>query len=263
VNGGAQEGWKPWSAPVALVFGIAMALVADSLITIPAVALGVNANNPPGWLVIVDSVVQDGCLVGAAWLFASRIATPRPRQFGLVPIRLWSGFKYVAFGYAAFFAVTLIWVALVGSTKEQVLQQLGANNGSLGVLFAGIFTCAIAPICEELFFRGFFFRAVRNWKGFWPAAIITGIFFGGIHIGSAPAADLVPLGLLGVILCVVYERSGSLLPCIAIHVTNNSLAFGGQENWTVAGTLLLLVLAFALVWSLLSPTIRWDAHSKM
>ena len=42
------------------------------------------------------------------------------------------------------------------------------------------------------------------------AAILTGILFGAAHLGSAPAQYLVPLGLFGVILCVVRWRTGSL-----------------------------------------------------
>ena len=54
----------------------------------------------------------------------------------------------------------------------------------------------VAPIAEEFFFRGFFFGALRNWRGLWPAAIITGLVFGAIHVGSAEAAFLLPLALL-------------------------------------------------------------------
>ena len=41
------------------------------------------------------------------------------------------------------------------------------------------------------------FTALRNWKGIWPAAILTGLVFGGIHAGSSPAGFLVPLAVLG------------------------------------------------------------------
>ena len=37
--------------------------------------------------------------------------------------------------------------------------------------------------------------------------------------------------MLGILLCLVYEWSGSLYPCIALHVLNNAIAFGTDENW--------------------------------
>ena len=46
----------------------------------------------------------------------------------------------------------------------------------------------------------------------WPAAIITGLVFGGVHAGSAPVVDLVPLAGLGFGLCLLYRYTGSLYP---------------------------------------------------
>jgi membrane protease YdiL (CAAX protease family) len=86
-------------------------------------------------------------------------------------------------------------------------------------------------MAEEFFFRGFYFTALRNWKGLWPAAILTGITFGAIHVGSSPVGYLVPLAVLGFLLCLLYVRTGSLYPCIALHCTNNSIAFGVSQHW--------------------------------
>jgi len=73
------------------------------------------------------------------------------------------------------------------------------------------------------------------------------VVFGGIHAGSAPLVDLVPLAFLGFALCVLYRRTGSLYPCIATHVINNSIAFGGLENWTAGQTVLLMLASLATV----------------
>jgi membrane protease YdiL (CAAX protease family) len=89
----------------------------------------------------------------------------------------------------------------------------------------------LAPVAEELFFRGYFFTALRNWKGVWPAAILTGVVFGAIHAGSAPVGYLVPLAVFGFALCLLYWRTGSLYPCIVLHALNNSLAFGVSQGW--------------------------------
>ena len=65
------------------------------------------------------------------------------------------------------------------------------------------------------------FTSLRNWKGTWPAAVITGLIFGGVHAGSAPALDLAPLAALGFGLCLLYRYSGSLYPCFGAHALNN------------------------------------------
>jgi membrane protease YdiL (CAAX protease family) len=90
----------------------------------------------------------------------------------------------------------------------------------------------VAPLGEEIFFRGYFFAALRNWRGWLPAAVITGLVFGAIHIGSSPIGFTVPLAFFGFLLCVLYQRTGSLYPCIALHALNNSFAFGLTQDWT-------------------------------
>ena len=110
------------------------------------------------------------------------------------------------------------------------MKEIGGNSGTLGILAACAVTCVVAPICEEFLFRGFIFASLRNWRGPWPAAIITGVLFGVVHGLSAPAVDLLPLAFLGFVLCVVYQRTGSLYPCIALHLLNNAIAFGADEH---------------------------------
>jgi len=93
--------------------------------------------------------------------------------------------------------------------------------------------CVSAPIAEEFLFRGYIFTALRNWAGPLRAATMTGLLFGLIHLDpNRPVAFLVPLAVLGFLLCVVYWKTGSLYPCIALHAVNNAIAFGATEGWS-------------------------------
>ena len=53
-----------------------------------------------------------------------------------------------------------------------------------------------------------------------------------MHVGSAPALDLVPLAGLGFGLCLLYRYTGSLYPSIVAHSLNNSIAFCSLEHWS-------------------------------
>jgi membrane protease YdiL (CAAX protease family) len=127
----------------------------------------------------------------------------------------------------------------------------------------GILVCVLAPLAEEFFFRGFFFTALRSWKGIWPAALVTGLIFGGIHAGSSNIAFLVPLAFFGFALCLLYAKTGSLYPCIAIHAANNSVAFSSSQDWgwqvvpVLAGSLALVALICWLVRLAAGPTPAW------
>jgi membrane protease YdiL (CAAX protease family) len=131
----------------------------------------------------------------------------------------------------AFIAISAIWSTLTHPPEEELLKQLGSKEGTALLILSAGLTCVVAPICEEFLFRGYIFTALRNWRGTLPAALITALVFGGVHYGSAPPLDLVPLAALGFGLCLLYRYTGSLYPCIAAHSLNNSLAFSSLENW--------------------------------
>ena len=145
----------------------------------------------------------------------------------------------------AFLIASIVWAAIVHPKQEKLLEQLGTNEGAALLVLSAALTCIVAPICEEILFRGFIFTALSNWRGTLPAAVITGLLFGGVHAGSAPALDLVPLALLGFGLCLLYRRTGSLYPCIAAHSLNNSIAFTSLEGWNPLQGLLLVLAALA------------------
>jgi uncharacterized protein len=228
--------WPAWTAPAALVSGLVLAAVGGLLVDIPAAIFGarISGSHLPAGLEIADTVVQDGAFVLAAVLFARMGGrTVSASQFGLRAPRLqWRRTALLVIAtLIGFILFSAIWVTVFHASKEKLLEQLGANESTILLLLSAVLTTVVAPVCEELLFRGFIFSALRSWKGTWPAATITGLVFGAVHIGSAPVADLVPLAALGFGLCLLYRYTGSLYPCIAAHSLNNSLAFGSLEGW--------------------------------
>jgi len=139
---------------------------------------------------------------------------------------------YVVAGYLLFLGIAAAWSSALGlHEKDDVVDQLGAGSSTIALIAVSILVCVVAPIAEEFFFRGYFFGALRNWRGVLPAAVITGLVFGAIHVGSAPVGFLVPLAFFGFLLCLIYNRTRSLYPCMALHCINNSIAFGVGEKW--------------------------------
>jgi CAAX protease family protein len=229
--------WPWWFAPVGLIVAIALTLAAALIVEIPASLLGAHFNaagEPPGSVELIDTLLQDVIFVLTAVMFArSGLRRVRSSQFGLVPTPRRRAAALVVVVIILFLAFTLVWAELLkSSTSEKLLEQLGANEAAALLLGSAVLTCVVAPICEEILFRGFIFTSLRNWRGPWPAAVLTALVFGAVHAASAPEIDLLPLAFLGFLLCMLYRATGSLYPCIVAHALNNSLAFGDLEKWS-------------------------------
>jgi hypothetical protein len=105
----------------------------------------------------------------------------------------------------------------------------------------GFLLAFVAPIAEEFFFRGFVFGVLREKIGVPGGAIATGVVFGLVHVAGSPIETVGVLVILGVLLCFLYQRTGSLLPCIALHALNNALSFAVTKDLTVGGGILLVL----------------------
>ena len=126
--------------------------------------------------------------------------------------------------FAYYLAAGLFSVVVVEPDQEDVARELGVDDPDLWVSISAVALIAlVAPVSEELFFRGMVFSGLRLRYSLWPAAIISGIIFGLPHVLTGPLAAI-PLSGLGVALAWLYERTGSLWPCIFAHVVNNGLA---------------------------------------
>jgi CAAX protease family protein len=225
--------WKPWMAWVGLIAAFGAALMGALIVGVIGAAAGASLSDPTPAVNISATIVQDLSFIGAAILFASIAGRPLPAQFGLRRTRLWPAIGWMAVAFVAFYVFTLVWVSILGvdTDDSKLPDELGVKDSTFALLAVAFLVSVVAPIAEEFFFRGFFFTALRSWKGLWPAAILTGLVFGAIHLGSAEAAFLLPLGFFGFCLCLLYHRTGSLYPCIALHCVNNSLAFGVSQDW--------------------------------
>jgi CAAX protease family protein len=250
--------WPPAYAVAAFFVGIAVSLV---LVGIVAGVAGVDpGQNSPG-VVIVGTLILEGSLIASALLFASFVAPPRPWHFGLRGTRLWPAVGWAALALFAFYVFAAVyWVLLHPDAKQQVTESLGANRGTVGLILAGIMVIAVAPAAEEFFFRGFFYRALRSRLPVYSAAAIDGVVFGLIHFdfsGTDALLILPPLAVLGFIFCLVYEKTGSLYPTIALHAVNNSIAYAAQAH---GGAVAAVVGPLVVAGCLLAPRLLTPAR---
>jgi membrane protease YdiL (CAAX protease family) len=254
--------WPMWTAPAAILVGLVLGVLGSVIVASVGAAAGATHTTPA--VTLISDIVFDLGFVAAALYFAStRGRRPRPSDFGYRRISVWIGIGAFFAAGAGYLIVTAVYQAIVKlHGTDKLPKDLGIGTSTAALVGAAIFVCVIAPICEEFFFRGFIFGALRRWHikvngrqiGTWVAAVETGILFGLAHTGSAAAQYLIPLGFLGFVLCIVRWKTRSLYPCMALHSVNNSIALGYNElHWTGGEILGLVAGSIAVIAAVTLP----------
>ena len=134
----------------------------------------------------------------------------------------------VAVSVAAMFAnAALAGEATAPQDALVALYQALDAPADLAVLVTTI--VLLAPVFEELLFRGFLYRALRDLLTPGGAMVASALVFALIHLQPG---NLLPLAALGFVLAWLYERSGTLWAPILVHAT-----------WNLGGVLYALLIA--------------------
>jgi uncharacterized protein len=139
-------------------------------------------------------------------------------------------------GGAAFFAVNVglgITVQLIAAAlglelpqPQQELREAAVDPGLLPLIIVS--AVIVAPLAEEVFFRGMLFQALRGLMGRWGAILASAVVFAAAHVLAEPtglggALVFVMILPLGVFLGWLFDRRGALSAVVAVHAAFNAL----------------------------------------
>ncbi len=151
------------------------------------------------------------------------------KDFRLIPLKLKTIIKMVLMGYGLLFLLTLLLIPILSifpdipglGPQENVLPVFG--EGSAAMTTAAIIAIIIAPIIEEIFFRGYLLQSLMNRCSFLTASIITAAIFAFVHFQFE---SIIGIFFLSLIINYIYYRSGNTITAtIAFHMVNNAVAF--------------------------------------
>jgi hypothetical protein len=103
---------------------------------------------------------------------------------------------------------------LGGSPVQDVVKLLKEAKDPAVIALMAAAAVLVAPLCEEVVFRGYFYPVAKRYGGRVVAAVCSALVFSAAH-GSLAA--LLPLFLFGLLLVELYERTGSLWTPVAAH----------------------------------------------
>jgi membrane protease YdiL (CAAX protease family) len=116
------------------------------------------------------------------------------------------------------------WLMRLGGVQQTQLNDYTWVRSLPLPEFALIWTAGavLAPLSEEIFFRGLIFGSYYRTKGPLVAYTVSAIVFALLHLNLPAVA---PILVLGLGLAWLYRVTGSLTPCVIAHGCNNGLAF--------------------------------------
>jgi membrane protease YdiL (CAAX protease family) len=202
---------------------------------------------------ILGTVLLDGVaivLVGVVRLTRLRWLAyapgPRPRwaipRFGRTVV---SG---VVLAFLAGQALALWLYATHGSAGFD--ESIRVRHGA-GTMLTLLLVLVVAPVAEEMLFRGLIYPLLRRRVSVVPSVILTTGIFGLMHGNAVQFASALPLAVL---LGLVYERTRVLWPCTLLHLGFNLLAtlvpapmLAGLANPLSALLLTMAFVGYALI----------------
>ncbi len=214
-----QASWRWPYALAGLVIG-----AAPEMLLLLASALGGGSRSGgaatagSAALLAVSALVLYGWQGLAAWLFSLRTAGRSLALWGFRrPNRAF--FWTVPLGLAAVYAVSVVHDVVVRPQQQQIVGDF-PRSGAGAALFI-LVAVIMAPLFEEVVFRGFLFRGFANSWGWAWGALASGAIFGFAHL---QLDVFVPLATLGFVLAWAYKRTGSIWTCITMHALFNTIA---------------------------------------
>lgn len=156
----------------------------------------------------------------------------------VVVIFLWRGVPWSRIGFGRFDTVTMgmgcglligayLFIILhnlvlmflgVDTQGEAILKAFAELDSPIWLFLVGVI---VAPLVEEIFFRGFLFQGFRQRYGWVAGLVISSAIFAAAHLDPV---SLIPTFLLGAVMAYVYHRSNSVWPGVILHFLVN--AFG-------------------------------------
>jgi membrane protease YdiL (CAAX protease family) len=144
------------------------------------------------------------------------------RRLGLRRFRVLTALKWMAAAIGVYLLFAIVYSGIFGEPEqEDIAESFGAVPVQvLLIVFA-------AAVSEEVCFRGMLFGGLRERLPMLAAGLLSGAVFGALHALTGLSA-VPPLIAFGLVMAVLYEKTGSIVPGILLHMLNNSAALLAQ-----------------------------------
>ena len=215
-----------WVGAIIVVAQFVVSLVAAIIIEKSGVVVDANSAALEAVLMVIVYVMALILIIlPPLYLLDSKVGRD---GLGLKGLPTWTDILLAPIGYiasmVATIAVLLVVQAVAPSFNLNEAQDVGFNGVYLNIdkAIAFVALVVLAPIAEELIFRGYLYGKLRTRLSAIPAIILVSVLFGLMH-GQWNVGIVV--GVMSVFLCVARELTGTIYAGILMHMIRNGLAF--------------------------------------
>lgn len=234
----------PWG-PLRAVMGVIFSFIGVQVITTIIVAVYANlqgwssettvewlSETVPQFTLLAVSEILTLCII---WMFIMQYPWQRVKAaLGLHKIR-WHDAGWVILGAVLYFAAYLTFLSVIRiflPINVEQEQEIGFDNvqntAGLALTFIGL--VVLAPVTEEIVFRGYLYAGMRRWVGIVGGAIFTSIIFSLPHLVQGADGNLLWVAgidtfALSLVLCYLREKTGSIYAGMGVHAVKNCIAF--------------------------------------
>ena len=179
-------------------------------------------------LTILTTLVDMGA-IAAIFYFVVGDGQEKIASLGLTAKQLFRNVKYGILGYIGLVPVLGVVIFLVGVLfkkfnipiePQPFLTMFCGEKHTPSLMYMAFFTALLGPVFEEIFFRGFVYNVFKKKLGIFGGIFLTSMFFAYLH---GNLAAFFPIFFLGLLLTYIYEKTGSLVSSITVHVIHNSV----------------------------------------
>ena len=181
---------------------------------------------------IFDTIVLDFAVLGVIMWFLYNVYHRQVSDMGFTGKNIGRNILYGISGYVAIIPIILILGILIyillnflkiKPPPQPIVGLFLAEENTVLIFASSIIASVFGPAIEELFFRGVMYNAVKKKLGIFRAILITSVLFSFLHTHAMTyfLVGFIPITILGIVLAYLYEKTGSLIPSITLHVLNN------------------------------------------
>lgn len=214
---------------VALSFAVAQSLLVVIAVVLNRVGVPLDSVNDTMLQAIFAALVYLLTLVvvmGVPWLL-KRSRTSRT-ELGLTRLPSWLDMGLAPAGFIIYmlttYVLTMVVTLIVPSFDISQVQDTGFGNITQRYEFFLAFATlvVIAPLAEEILFRGYLYGKMRKYVPVWLSMLLVSILFGAVHGQWNVGIDVFALSL---VLCSLREITGSIWAGVMLHMIKNAIAY--------------------------------------